>query len=70
VKVLYVRNLKADVTEEQLRETFGEYGQIEKVKKVKDYGFVHYVERESAIKALEALDGTVSYSLDDYMLSI
>ena len=60
VKVLYVRNLKSDVTEEQLRERFSAHGVIEKVKKVKDYGFVHFAERVSALKALEALDGTVS----------
>ena len=59
VKVLYVRNLKSDVTEEQLREAFVVHGDIEKVKKVKDYGFVHFAERDSALKALEALDGTV-----------
>lgn len=59
IKVLYVRNLKADVTEDLLRSTFEVYGAVEKVKKIKDYGFVHFVEREGAIKALEALNETV-----------
>lgn len=58
VKVLYVRNLKADVSEEQLKETFEPYGKIERVKKIKDYGFVHFEEREHAIAAMEALNGT------------
>ncbi|BFZ09266.1 hypothetical protein BsWGS_12305 [Bradybaena similaris] len=58
VKVLYVRNLTSDVTEEQLKEKFGEYGKVERVKKIKDYGFVHFEERADAIKAMEALNGS------------
>jgi RNA recognition motif-containing protein len=58
VKVLYVRNLKADVTEEQLKEQFLPYGKIERVKKIKDYGFVHFEERDCAVKAMNALNGT------------
>jgi Q family heterogeneous nuclear ribonucleoprotein R len=58
VKVLYVRNLKSDVTEAMLRTTFEVYGAVEKVKKVKDYGFVHFTERDSALNALETLNGT------------
>ena len=59
VKVLYVRKLKAEVTEEQLREKFEPYGKIERIKKIKDYGFVHYENREDAIKAMEELNGIV-----------
>ncbi|CAG5121066.1 unnamed protein product [Candidula unifasciata] len=58
VKVLYVRNLTSDVTEDQLKEKFGEFGKVERVKKIKDYGFVHFEERDDAIKAMEALNGT------------
>jgi len=57
VKVLYVRNLKAETSEEQLREKFEEYGKVDRVKKIKDYGFVHFEERESAVKAMDALNG-------------
>jgi len=57
VKVLYVRNLKADVTEEQLKERFEPYGKIERVKKVKDYGFVHFEDRDDALKAMNDLNG-------------
>ena len=60
VKVLYVRNLTSDVTEEQLKEKFGAFGKVERVKKIKDYGFVHFEEREDAVKAMEALNGDVS----------
>ena len=57
VKVLYVRNLKAEVTEEELKEKFDPYGKIERVKKIKDYGFVHFEERDCAVKAMDALNG-------------
>ena len=59
VKVLYVRNLKSDVTEEQLRDKFEEHGKVERVKKVKDYGFVHFEDRDNALRAMELLNGTV-----------
>ena len=59
VKVLYVRNLKSDVTEEQLRDKFEEHGKVERVKKVKDYGFIHFEDRDNALRAMELLNGTV-----------
>lgn len=49
VKVLYVRNLKESVTEERLQEMFAKYGEVEKTKKMKDYAFIHFKERSSAI---------------------
>jgi len=64
VKVLYVRNLTSDVTEEQLKEKFGEHGKVERVKKIKDYGFVHFEERDSAVAAMEALNGNKFGSLE------
>ena len=60
MKVLYVRKLKVEVTEEQLREKFEPFGKIERIKKIKDYGFVHYENREDAVKAMEELNGVVS----------
>uniref|UniRef100_F1KSZ7 Heterogeneous nuclear ribonucleoprotein Q n=3 Tax=Ascaris suum TaxID=6253 RepID=F1KSZ7_ASCSU len=59
VKVLYVRNLKEAVTEEQLKEMFSAHGEVDHVKKIKDYAFIHFNEREPAVKAMEALNGTV-----------
>jgi len=56
VKVLYVRNLTQDVTEEKLKESFESYGKVERVKKIKDYAFVHFEERDSAIKAMNDLN--------------
>lgn len=59
VKVLYVRNLKSDVTEDQLREKFEQHGKVERVKKVKDYGFVHFEDRDNALLAMQQLNRTV-----------
>lgn len=57
--MLYVRNLTSEVSEDILKEKFGEYGKIERAKKVKDYGFIHFEERDDAIKAMEAMNGQV-----------
>lgn len=59
VKVLYVRNLTADVTEEILKEKFETFGKVERVKKIKDYGFVHFEDRDHAVKAMDTLNNTV-----------
>ncbi|KAK0053525.1 heterogeneous nuclear ribonucleoprotein R-like isoform X1 [Biomphalaria pfeifferi] len=64
VKVLYVRNLTSDVSEETLKEKFGEYGKVERVKKIKDYGFIHYEERDDALKAMASLNGEKIGSLE------
>lgn len=57
---MYVRNLTSDVTEELLKEKFGYFGKLERAKKIKDYGFIHFEEREDALKALESLNNQVS----------
>uniref|UniRef100_A0A1I8NSY6 RRM domain-containing protein n=1 Tax=Stomoxys calcitrans TaxID=35570 RepID=A0A1I8NSY6_STOCA len=57
VKVLYVRNLTQDVTEEKLKEQFEQYGKVERVKKIKDYAFVHFEDRDSAVVAMRSLNG-------------
>lgn len=50
VKVLYVRNLTQATTEDMIKESFEEFGGVERVKKIKDYAFVHYEERDDAVK--------------------
>lgn len=50
VKVVYVKNLKESVTEEKLNEMFAVYGEIDRTKKIRDYAFIHYKERDSAVK--------------------
>ncbi|MED6280126.1 hypothetical protein CHARACLAT_007656 [Characodon lateralis] len=57
VKVLFVRNLESAVTEETLEKTFSQYGKLERVKKLKDYAFIHFEERDGAVKALAELNG-------------
>ncbi|ENN72368.1 hypothetical protein YQE_11003, partial [Dendroctonus ponderosae] len=57
VKVLYVRNLTQDITEEKLKDSFEAFGKVERVKKIKDYAFIHFEDRDNAIKAMDELDG-------------
>ncbi|KAL1465887.1 hypothetical protein WDU94_005413, partial [Cyamophila willieti] len=57
VKVLYVRNLTQYCTEEKLREAFEPYGRLERVKRIKDYAFVHFDDRQEAINAMNHLNG-------------
>lgn len=47
---MYVRNLTQVTTEEMLKEKFDEFGKVERVKKIKDYAFVHFEERDEAVK--------------------
>lgn len=67
VKVLYVKNLKESVTEEKLQELFNPFGEIEKIKKLRDYAFIHYKERQGAVDAMEGLKGTM---IDDIEVEI
>ncbi|KAG7324505.1 hypothetical protein KOW79_012521 [Hemibagrus wyckioides] len=57
VKVLFVRKLATSVTEELLEKTFSQFGKLERVKKLKDYAFVHFEERDAAVKAMEEMNG-------------
>lgn len=49
---MYVRNLTQEVTENRLKETFEGYGSVERVKKIKDYAFVHFNDRSCALKVI------------------
>ncbi|XP_046998214.1 probable RNA-binding protein 46 [Schistocerca americana] len=56
VKILYVRGLSAATTEYDIRtmfESVAEEGCISRVKKVKNFAFVHFKDRENAEKALK-----------------
>ena len=46
-----------DTTEDTIEEIFGQYAEVERVKKIKDYCFVHFATREGARKALQAMQG-------------
>lgn len=55
---MFVRNLANSVTEEILEKAFGQFGTLERVKKLKDYAFIHFDERDGAVKVRTALNGT------------
>jgi len=56
VKILFVRNLMLSTTETTIRDIFNKLGNnnVERVKKAKDYAFVHFSSREAAEKALSS----------------
>ncbi|KAF7649028.1 hypothetical protein LDENG_00148390 [Lucifuga dentata] len=61
VRILYVRNLMLQTTEETVEKEFNSLkpGSVERVKKIRDYAFVHFTLREDAINAMNALNGKV-----------
>lgn len=60
VKILYVRNLMIETTEDAIKKAFGQFnpGCVERVKKIRDYAFVHFASREDAVHAMNSLNGT------------
>jgi RNA recognition motif-containing protein len=62
---IYVGNLSYEVTEEDLKQLFDAFGQVESVKVIKDnfsgrskgFGFVEMPETAEADSAIEGLDG-------------
>ena len=46
-------------TEQQISEAFSRYSGVERVKKIRDYAFVHFQSREGAVKAMNALNGKI-----------
>ncbi|MCJ8749223.1 hypothetical protein PDJAM_G00173760 [Pangasius djambal] len=60
VKILYVRNLMIETSEETLRKIFSQFnpGCVERVKKIRDYAFVHFTGRDDAVVAMDNLNGT------------
>lgn len=69
VTVLYVRNLMLSSTEDHIKDVFshGNSLKVEKVKKLRDFAFVHYRSREDAEKALNALN---NYILDGASIEV
>ncbi|CAA3011314.1 heterogeneous nuclear ribonucleo R [Olea europaea subsp. europaea] len=73
VKAVYVKNLPKDTTQDQLKELFEHHGKITKVvlppakpgHEKSRYGFVHFAERSSAMKALK---NTEKYELNGQVL--
>ncbi|KAI4300483.1 hypothetical protein L6164_033859 [Bauhinia variegata] len=73
VKAVYVKNLPEDITQDRLRELFEHHGKITKVvlppakagQEKSRFGFVHFTERSSAMKAL---NNTEKYEIDGQVL--
>ncbi|XP_063776574.1 probable RNA-binding protein 46 [Pseudophryne corroboree] len=59
VKVLYVRNLMISTAEDTIKAEFNRFkpGAVERVKKLRDYAFVHFFNREDAITAMTIMNG-------------
>lgn len=74
VKALYVKNIPENTPTEQLKELFQRHGEVTRVvmppAKVggkRDFGFVHYAERSSALKAVK---DTETYEVNGQMLEV
>ncbi|XP_012072976.1 heterogeneous nuclear ribonucleoprotein Q isoform X2 [Jatropha curcas] len=73
VKAVYVKNLPKDITQDRLRQLFERHGKVTKVvlppakagHEKSRFGFVHFAERSSAMKALK---NTEKYEIDGQVL--
>lgn len=61
VKVLYIRNLMLTTTESQIEEVFSKLAPVERVKKIRDYAFIHFHSKEDAHTAMEAMNGILVF---------
>lgn len=55
VRVLYVRNIHESVTEDQLEQVFRPFGEIQRVKRIKNFAFIHFQNRCEALDAMKSL---------------
>ncbi|KAI4355298.1 hypothetical protein L6164_004086 [Bauhinia variegata] len=74
VKALYVKNIPENTTTEQLKELFRRHGEVTKVVMPpgkaggkRDFGFIHFAERSSALKAIK---DTEKYEIDGQLLEV
>lgn len=72
MKTLYIKNLPENVAKEKLKEIFEKHGEVTKVVlppgkpgQKRDFGFVHFAERSSALKACK---GSEKYEIDGNLL--
>jgi len=69
MKIMYVGNLPCKATENDLRELFSEYGEIESLKMIQDqytgrskgFGFVEMADENDAKKAIATPNGKDAY---------
>ena len=50
-------------TEGTIEEVFSVHAPVERVKKIRDYAFVHFHSKEDAHKAMKQLNGTDEYNM-------
>lgn len=55
VRVLYVKNIHESVTEMQLEQIFSPFGDIQRVKRIKNFAFIHFANRCDALNAMKSL---------------
>ncbi|OMP08675.1 hypothetical protein COLO4_06212 [Corchorus olitorius] len=73
VKALYVKNIPDNTSTEKLKEVFQRHGEVTKVVMPpgkagkRDFGFIHYAERSSALKAVK---DTEKYEIDGKVLEV
>ncbi|KAM7472345.1 hypothetical protein LguiA_010528 [Lonicera macranthoides] len=74
VKALYVKNIPENTPSEQLKELFQRHGEVTKVVLPpakpggkRDFGFIHYAEKSSALKAVR---DTEKYEIDGQVLEV
>ena len=59
--MLYVRNLLLSTSEETIEQIFKQFSEVERVKKIKDYSFVHFTTKEGARSALNGMQGLFDF---------
>uniref|UniRef100_A0A673AWP6 Probable RNA-binding protein 46 n=1 Tax=Sphaeramia orbicularis TaxID=375764 RepID=A0A673AWP6_9TELE len=69
VRVLYVRNLMLNTTEDTLHQEFSHFkpGSVERVRKLTNYAFIYYRSCHDAVTALSHMNGAV---IDGAMVSV
>ncbi|XLQ99128.1 hypothetical protein HN51_053845 [Arachis hypogaea] len=74
VKALYVKNILENTTTKQFKELFSRHGEVTKVVMPpskaggkRDFGFIHYAERSSALKAVKDSE---KYEIDGQLLEV
>ncbi|KAF0895294.1 hypothetical protein E2562_008604 [Oryza meyeriana var. granulata] len=74
VKTIYVKNLPENASKENIKEIFERHGEVTKVVlppakagHKRDFGFVHFAERSSALKAVK---GSEKYEIDGQVLEV
>ncbi|XP_029657815.1 heterogeneous nuclear ribonucleoprotein R-like [Octopus sinensis] len=61
VKVLFVRNIDADMSDAEYSDIFSRFGSVMRINRFTNHLFVHYVDRKAAEKALGKMDKKVVF---------